>query len=407
VENFLKIWRFFLRLFLHPIYFLSYLSLRDKNIWVFGSGDGERFADNSKYLFLYTAKTKENNAKRAIWISKDKTVIKKLRKKNYETYYNTSIKGIYYLLRAKYFITDTSSFALNYWLSGGAKIINLWHGIPLKKISYDARKGKGSKCYHSRGIVKLLHKFNTPWLFEKYFKIITTSSKLENIFTSALKSNKKNISITGYPRNDIFFNWIKDCDLGINKLILNNIKKNKEKNKIIFYLPTFRDTGGNPFEEAEIDLDKFNQFLISHNLIFIAKFHPLSKINNFNADEYKNILILPSETDIYPILKFTDLLITDYSSVYFDFLLSNKPILFFPYDLNKYLSKDRELYFDYNKFTPGQKSYDFKNLLGGIENILIKQKDEYKNERSKIKEFCYKYKDGKSAERIFNLLNNL
>lgn len=401
-----SIGEFLIRLLLHPIYLVSCLFPRSRNIWTFGSGDGQRFADNPKYFFLYTANKKRGNI-RAIWISRDKNIVKKLREEKYEAYYNLSLKGIYYALKAKYFITDTSSFALNYWLSGRAKIINLWHGIPLKKIGYDAKKGKGSVCYHSRGIVKLLHKLNTPWLFEKYFRIIITSSNLENIFISALKSNKKNIAITGYPRNDIFFDWIKNCDLGANKSILNDIKKYKEKNKILFYLPTFRDTGGNPFKEAKMDLHKFNQFLISHNLIFIAKFHPLSKINDFNADEYKNIVLLSSETDIYPILKFTDLLITDYSSVYFDFLLSEKPILFFPYDLKKYISKDRELYFNYDNFTPGKKSYNFKNLLVDIENILIKEVDEYKDERNKIKEFCYKYKDGKSAKRIFDLLSNL
>lgn len=395
------------KFFLHPIHLLSFLSPRDKNIWVFGSGDGERFADNPKYLFLYSANKKIDNQPKVIWISKNKNIVKKLKEKNYQSYHYRSLKGIYYLLKAKYFITDTSSFALNYWLSGRAKIINLWHGIPLKKIGYDAKKGKGSKCYNSKGIIKLVYKFTTPWLFEKYYKIITTSVQLEDIFTSAFKANKKNIVITGYPRNDIFFNWIKDCDLGTNKSILNVIKKYKERNKIIFYLPTFRDTGGNPFKEAKIDLQKFNQFLISHNLIFIAKFHPLSKINDFNADEYKNIILLPPETDIYPILKFTDLLITDYSSVYFDFLLSNKPILFFPYDLDKYTSKDRELYFDYDKFTPGSKSYTLENLMNEIKIILINLDDKYEQKRKEIKKICYRYTDGKSSARIFNLLTKL
>jgi CDP-glycerol glycerophosphotransferase len=79
--------------------------------------------------------------------------------------------------------------------------------------------------------------------------------------------------------------------------------------------------------------------------------------------------------DICFILKYTDILITDYSSIYFDFLLHNKPIIFYPYDLEYYKSKDRGLIFDYDKFTPGPKAYNLNQLKKIIMEVIKNNKE--------------------------------
>lgn len=391
-----------IRLFLYLLYLFSYLVPRNKKIWVFGDATAKRFTDNSKYLFLYVANNKKNKV-RAIWISKRKDVVRALKERGYKAYSKWSLKGIYYALRAKYFITDAYSSGINYWLSGRAKKISLWHGIPLKKIGLDTTKGKESKYFQSKGIKRFIHKLIVPWFFEKQYFIVT-SSFFQKMFSSIFQVNKDKVVVAGYPRNDIFFTSFENSDLGLSVLPkINDLKKTGKK--LIFYLPTFRDSGGNPLQDADFNFDKLNRFLTLNNAIFITKFHIFTNIKekSFQSLNSKEFLILPPETDIYPILPYMDMLITDYSSVYFDFLLLNKPIIFFPYDFKKYVSKDRELYFDYDQFTPGPKAYSFNKLLKWIEYFL-KGKDNYVRQRQKIKNICFKYIDGKSSKRIFEML---
>jgi len=388
-----------LGLFLYPAYLLSFLSPRNKKIWVFGYPNEKGFSDNSKYLFLYIVNNRKDKIK-AIWISKNKSISKELNKKGYDAYYNKSLKGIYYVLKAKYFFVDSSSYEINYWLSGGARKIMLWHGSPFKKIGGDAAKGKYSYFSHLRGIKKLILRLLTPWGSEKKDFIVVTSRFFQKLFTRL----RYKVFITGYPRNDIFFNQFKNTDLDINTISLQKIKDFKKmgrNHKIICYLPTFRDSGHSPLSDANFDFSKLERFLLSSKTIFIIKFHKAAKINkkDFQKLGSKGFLILPSEIDIYPILPHVDILITDYSSVFFDFLLIDKPIIFFPYDYKKYVS-DIGFYFNYEDFTPGLKAHNFDQLVNCLK-ISLDGKDEFKEKRKEIRDFCFKYKDGKSSERIF------
>ena len=129
---------YWMQLFLIPIYFLSFLIPRNPKLWLFGSTFGNRFADNPKYFYLYCNqfhKDRKNGGIRAVWITKQKEIVKLLRKNGYEVYYRYSLKGIWCCLRGKVYIFDNYSKDISFWLSGGAVKINLWHGIPLKKIT--------------------------------------------------------------------------------------------------------------------------------------------------------------------------------------------------------------------------------------------------------------------------------
>lgn len=380
-------------------YFLSYLFPRSEKIWVFGCWDGKRFADNSKHFFLYVAQEKKEV--KSIWISRDKNIVSNLKKRGYASYYHLSILGMYYSLRAKVYIFDSYINGINFWLSGGARKINLWHGIPIKKIEADI-DNKKSIIYNLKGFIGFFSTLLFPWIYvnRRLDLLFTTSTLFQEIFSSAFNLPKEKIKISGYSRNDVFFRKVKHSIGPKEEKIFKQIKKRKSNgHKIIFYIPTFRDSGGNPIIDGGIDLSELNIFLEKHKAQFFIKFHSVSKIN-INKN-HSNINFLPSELDIYPVLNNVDILITDYSSVYFDFLLLDKPIIFFPYDLEKYTTKDRGFYFDYEEFTPGPKSYHFDQLLKTTESIL-KGNDDYVEAKAKIKNLCFQYQTDNSSERIYS-----
>jgi CDP-glycerol glycerophosphotransferase len=110
-----------------------------------------------------------------------------------------------------------------------------------------------------------------------------------------------------------------------------------------------------------------------------------------------------SSSDAYPLLKDVDLLVTDYSSIFFDFLLLDRPVVFFSYDLRSYLSDDRQMYFDYDSMTPGPKVQTTSALLGAVSEA-ISGKDEWKQERERVRNLVFAHTDGNSASRLLHEL---
>ena len=124
-------WKYWGQLLLLPIYWCSFLVPRDRKIWLFGSTFGRRFADNPRYLYLYISQHKKKYGIRPIWISHNREIVSFLEKNGYEAYYYHSLRGIWYALRGKVYLYDNYSKDINFWQSGGAVKVNLWHGIPV------------------------------------------------------------------------------------------------------------------------------------------------------------------------------------------------------------------------------------------------------------------------------------
>lgn len=354
VRQNIKYWS---QIFLLPIYSLSHLMPRNKHIWVIGSTFGRRFADNPKYFYLYLNQHHREDI-RAIWISKDKGIVGFLNKNLLEAYYLYSIKGIWFALRSKVYLYDNYSKDICFALSGGAMKINLWHGIPLKKIQKDNQFDlvRNPKT-RAQKIKWALRRASDEKPIDY---VVVTSEYLRPIFSSAF--NTKNIIVCGYPRNDYLISDAIDNIMTDDETIIYNILEDKAKdNKIILYMPTFRESEYQFFEV--ISISKFETYLREHNFVFFVKLHPKSKVNDkFMEVQSEQIRVIDPEQDPYPLLKSIDILVTDYSSIYFDFLLLGKPIVFFPYDLSEYQKKSREMYFDYEEVTPGYKAFNQMEL---------------------------------------------
>lgn len=396
----IKIWRgirYWGQIFLIPMFLFSYIFPRCKNIWVFGSTFGYRFTDNPKYFYLFLNQDK-NISVRAIWITKSNEIKTLLRSHGMEVYNIYSAKGIWYSLRAKVYLYDNYSKDICFWLSGGATKINLWHGIPLKKINQD---NKFDKVRNPENKVQRLKWFLRRLSDEKpSHYVLTTSITLVPIFSSAFGT--KNIIICGYPRNELFLN---NSNYNIvsneEKLLIDKICNYGKK--IILYLPTFRQSETKIFDI--ITMDVFNDFLIKHDMLFCIKPHHKSFLNqNIGEKTWSNILKIDSIVDPYPLLNITDVLVTDYSSIYFDFLLRDKPIVFFDYDREEYICNSRELYFDYDSYTPGPKAKNMFDLMECLENISV---ENMSVQRNLIKEKVFDSTVGSASFHLYELIKEI
>ena len=366
-------------LLLHIIYFFVGFVPRNRKIWIFGSGN-EKFSGNSKWLFLHPKKSI-----RKIWLSRSKKIVKILKTKGFEAYYLNSLKGFYYAVRGGIYIFNVNTnYDISYFFSNGAKKINLWHGIGGKKIGLDSdlKNNYFYKLYHGNLRQKIHYHFFCPGEYEKYDMMICISEMTKKIMTSVFGKRAKEIVITGYPCNDV---------------LLKNNGKSKFLKKTILYMPTFRDTKIYKSESMDIPIDwkKLDSFLAKNNSIFVTKLHPVRESTLQIPTTCKNIQVLNSLVDVYPILKYVDILITDYSTVCYDFMLCNKPIIYFWYDYKEYTTKNRTLYQDFIEIAePIAETFD--ELLNLLKNPP----------KSKDPKLFHKYIDSNSSERVYKKIIN-
>jgi CDP-glycerol glycerophosphotransferase (TagB/SpsB family) len=376
-----------LRFVLYPLYLISHFVPKNTHIWVFGAHQN-RFAENSKVLFEYASN--KNDKVKCIWITGNKALVQNLRLKGYEAYIRWSVQGVFYSLCAKYYFYNLYSDDINYYTSGNAVMVNLWHGIPLKKIEFDIYIGAQSKMFNS--IFSPIYRFFKPYIFRNPNYVLSTSIEVSKLFTSAFRVSKQQCLELGYPRCDVLF---KENNTEILRQ-LDYIKGDK----IIVYMPTWRDQNKNFINEALPDLNQLNHVLEKNHSRMIIKLHPNTKSIN---DSYSNIIFIDSKIDIYALLPHSDLLITDYSSIYFDYLLLNKEIIFYPFDYDMYMQVDRDFYFDYEAITPGIKVDTFSNLLDSLDNM---DKLQYKEERKKLKNKLWCFQDGHASARVYSYFEN-
>lgn len=370
--------------------FFTFLVARDEGIWVFGSWFGERYSDNPRYLFEFLSQNKlKFGVNKLIWVTHSDSVYSLLIERGTEVHKINSFLGVYYHLRAKFFVYDQSIKDLNTLLARGAVKVNLYHGVPLKKIGYHykARPKEGEVEKFLRNVLRFNKDKSTSF-------ILAPSDFSANIYKTAFNQEV----IRGpYPRNMFLCGKIESLSTNLELQYIKDIKSNGKK--IIFYLPTFRDNCDLKFF-GESNASKNSQTISRLSKMgyqVVTKLH-FADTSTLNHEKLQNLINLPSELDIYPILKITDILITDYSSVSFDFLYLDKEIVYFPYDLDYYKRNDRGLILDYEIHTSGCKVTDANELLDAISKIKHNKID-YSQER---KELRMKIFDDLSIEDFIN-----
>lgn len=380
-------------------YFLSVIIPKNSKIWVFGGWYGERFADNSRYFFQYIFKNKEKyGLENVIWVTRNKKIISELENEGYEVYHTWSFKSIWYHLRSPIFIYDQSLDDLNPFFLHRGNLVYLWHGFPLKRIGKFTHSSKNRYSAYYLKLVQIAEKL-FPGLTIRYggkkSYLLAQSEFASKILREALDIPNERTILAGYPRNDLLTQEKSDEYYFRDELIIiSKIKKLKDKGfKICFYAPTFRDNAPTMFFGTTdlVEIQKLQKFLINNYLVLITKFHFANHQGAILKNE-PNFINLDSSIDIYPFLPITDILITDYSSIAFDFLYLNRPIIYFPYDLEYYTNQDRGLLFDYEDFTPGPKVYN----LDKLKNILKEFSDD---------SFSDKYFD--SRKHLLEMIHNL
>ncbi|WP_286265531.1 CDP-glycerol glycerophosphotransferase family protein [Thalassotalea atypica] len=357
---------------LWPIYFIVKLIPKKKNLWCFSSYR-DSFVDNSKYLFHYT----HNQHKEidAVWVTDNNQLYEELLSAGYKVVKRKSVSGILTIIRAEFVFFSSYVSEVSFWFSSGAKLVNLWHGLPLKKIEFDIDSGALAEKYAEKPSRKQLFlRFFYPAAYSRPDFVTAPSDKMAELFKSAFRIEEQNIIRSSSPRTDQFFDQVSFNQLSSNELAPTI------GSKVFIYMPTFRDTGGEFFSKERFDFKELNEVMKEVDGEFWIKAHPSAGAEGIDVSEFERVKLLPNNIDMYPVLRDSYALITDYSSIYIDYLMLNKPIHFYCFDLKEYLENCRSMYFDYHDVTPGSKSHNFDELLVALQSLS----DDYKVEREYV-----------------------
>ena len=378
-------------------YYYKY-DVDDKMIF-FEAYNGRNYACSPKALYEYMIKNKKFNDYKFVWAFKNVNQHKILKNKNTIVVKTNSKEYFKCLSLSKYWIVN-SLIDVSIKKKKNQIYLQCWHGTPLKKLRYDIEV-KGAVL---NTISEIRKRNDLDAIKFDYF--ISPSKFCTEKFISAFnlkKLGKDNIIVEkGYPRNDYLFNYKKEDIDKIKKIL--KLPKGK---KVILYAPTFRDnqhTSGVGYTyNLGINFDKMQKELSKDYIILFRTHYFVS--NSFDFSKYdKFIYDVSKYDDINDLYIISDLLITDYSSVFFDFANLKKPMIFYMYDLDDYKNNLRDFYFDLS-ILPGPIVKQEDDLIKEIKNI--DNYDElYHDKYIKFnKKFNY-LDDGKSTERVVEVIFN-
>lgn len=361
------------------------------------------YGDNAQVLYEHIEKNNVDEKYDLHWILNESTT----EPKSKNSHYLYSFKAIFHILTAKYAVVTHTSNMIDLLYSKRRKIINLWHGMPFKTIGY-----------LEPNLQKKI--FNRYKKLGKQSYLFATSDIFKQFLIPCFKADFKNIFITGQPRTDIIWN-----DKNNDKL--ESIFQYSKFNKVILYMPTYKELEVNNLKQKETEFSNifymndydeksFVEYIEKNNILFIMKPHPfeekfyqerletLPKSDNFKI--VYNSDFADNDLNTYELFKFIDLMISDFSSVAIDYMILNKPVIYLN-NLSDEYNKNRGMVLEDNIdfLMVGTKANSFNQLLEGISNDL--EKDLSKDEREKILPLLHKYLDNKACERIFKIMRTL
>lgn len=326
------------------------------DITIFGSGRGARYFDNSKALFEYSL---SQGAESYWFYTGGKPQVEGVSPERFIK--TNSLYGMLIALRAKKVFASYGSLDFGlYRFSRKTITVQLWHGIPVKKIFYAEKN--------------ITLRKRIQYYFEiAAFEYFVVSSRLEQyLISSQTGIPLEKVKILGYPRNDFLFKSRKEFE------IPEIISMQREFEKIILFAPTFRNNEYSVFSSFDdADWNGFFEYLRENSILCVFRAHAVEFLqsNDRNAqrlaDYSDNVIFLGQDKyqDAQELMVYSDILISDYSGMVADYLLLDKPIIRFIFDEELY-DFERGVNFLQEQLTIGLTAVDMPSLIEAIDKCI-------------------------------------
>ncbi|WP_090085794.1 CDP-glycerol glycerophosphotransferase family protein [Lentibacillus persicus] len=365
---------------------LGQLPVRKKTI-MFESFLGKQYSDSPRAIYEYM---KTHHPDFDMYWSADRRHLAYFENKNVPYIRRFSIRWLLKMSRAEYWVSNSR---LPLWIPkpGHTTYLQTWHGTPLKRLAADMDE------VHMPGTNTEKYKRNFLQASSKWDYLVSPNAYSTEIFRRAFQFDKKMVE-SGYPRNDFLIN-------SNNEETIRQIKQKiglPEHKKVMLYAPTWRDnqfySRGKYKFNLEMDLDQMRAGL-GEDYILLLRLHYLVA-ENLDLTGYDDFVYdVSAHEDIRELYLISDMLITDYSSVFFDYANLKRPMLFYVYDIDDYRDNLRGFYFDFENKAPGPLVKTTEALLNEIKAIDREGYEPYGTTEAFYQKFCY-LEDGNASRRV-------
>lgn len=354
--------------------FLKIFIKTQNNIILINSFGGKKYDDSPRVIFEYIITQKKYEKYKIYWAfdNPEKFEIKKAEKIKVN-----SLKYFIIALKAKYWITNSAIEKGLKFKNKNTIYINTWHGTTIKKMGKDAPE--------------TAFKFKTS----KYDVMYAQSQYDIDIFSKAFELPKDIFALVGLPRNDELFN-VNEKEIQEIRMKL-NIPKGK---KVILYAPTFREYNRDKngcVIAPPIDIEKWKEKLSKDYIVLFRAHYEINNVLGIKDDEF--IYNVSNYQNLNELMKISDILVSDYSSIMFDYSILKRPIFSYAYDYEEYKEK-RGMYINIKTELPNGICENEEELLYKIINC------DFEEEKSKTESFSKKYiqNDGNARKYIDEII---
>jgi CDP-glycerol glycerophosphotransferase len=358
-----------------------------------------QFADNAKYFFLQLTADRPPGVD-VRYVSDDKALTGELETAGLPVVPYPTLRGLWYLLRAETVVVDASSWVrpMRYQVLWRARKVQLFHGCPLKRIELDDTRDVAAGA---SGLVHLSQRLIGR--YPRYDIVLSPSPTFTDVsFRRAFAPAA--IIEDDYPRNAVFSREDPLFAIGTDHRVSAWVADGRRRSlKTVVYMPTFRDDGREAVAEGALDLARLERFAMAHGYQFVFKVHPVAAAR-MRLDGHSRIIVHDARADVYPLLAQCDVLVTDYSSVFFDFLRTGRPLVFFAWDLEAYQANDRALYFPYEDLVPGPICRDQVTLEAALAEAAGPGLPAHADDRARVGSWAFARSDGDGARRLVGRL---
>ena len=365
---------------------------KKKGLALFTAWHGEKYIDNTKYLFEYFLSHPEYKIT-PVWCTRNKIILKQLKEEKKPVVNGNSLKGWWLTIRSQ-FLFSTIQFADYPWyLLNKCIYIDLGHGHVIKDPGKVIRN------------IDIQRQQEDILNYITYYSFSCSQFSKEHNF-SVPSMDKENNLISNFARNDLFF------DSNLRKGLNEDVSRIISNRKTIVYMPTHRSEGKVKIEINKIfDLKKIQEICFKNNSVFLIKKHFFHQAETEELDNYPNIIDISNyNIDPQMLLYQADLLVSDYSACYIDYLLLDRPFILYHYDYEYFQENERSFFIPYSSIKAANivcSKDDFSKIL---ESVLEKGDDGLSDERIKLRSFYFSNEPEESGRKsiaafVYKLLN--
>ncbi len=386
-----------------PLYGLGTLASlvvpRTRHLWVFGSGSG--VGEGALALLQHTRAS--DPALRIVWLARNARDSENAAKRGIASASARSPRGFWLTLRARVVVVTHGFGDANRFGVHGAFVVQLWHGIPFKHIHLDSPETLRVPVLSRFGIVR--RAVRAAYVTSaKGIRLFTTASPIAAArIRTAFGLPADRIAVTGDPRDDVLATETRD---GARAKVAALLGEADLPARVILYAPTWRDGAEDPLIPSAADWTDIVDYLGTSGSMLLVRSHPLGAGDySIGTQLSPRIRMLGSnlQGDITPLLPAMDTLVTDYSSIAFDYSLVGGPILFLAPDVVTY-SSARGSYEPFSDFSGGFEAHDWPGLLA-----LLRESDESAGARGRmtshtrwLADRVYSFRDGHNTARVYD-----